>query len=64
MTPATPSPDTTRRAKFASRLNSLPTRRGVYIMRNEKGDVIYGGNTAEANRLLFLPTRSGTQANA
>src|SRR3954447_2339940 len=38
--------DPTRRAKFASRLNSLPTKPGVYIMRNDKGDVIYVGKAA------------------
>ena len=45
MTPASAS-DLTRRAKFASRLNSLPTKPGVYIMRNAAGDVIYVGKAA------------------
>ncbi|MGE0688858.1 MAG: excinuclease ABC subunit UvrC, partial [Dehalococcoidia bacterium] len=34
------------RDRFASRLAALPTRPGVYIMRNEKGDVIYVGKAA------------------
>ncbi len=36
----------TKQARFASRLAALPTRPGVYIMRNEKGDVIYVGKAA------------------
>src|SRR3954449_7229894 len=35
-----------QRDRFASRLAALPTRPGVYIMRNEKGDVIYVGKAA------------------
>ncbi|HEX5139943.1 MAG TPA: excinuclease ABC subunit UvrC, partial [Dehalococcoidia bacterium] len=35
-----------KRARFASRLAALPTRPGVYIMRNAKGDVIYVGKAA------------------
>ena len=38
--------DTTQRARFASRLTALPARPGVYIMRNDKGDVIYVGKAA------------------
>ena len=38
--------DNTKRARFASRLAALPTRPGVYIMRNAKGDVIYVGKAA------------------
>ena len=38
--------DNSRRARFASRLAALPTRPGVYIMRNAKGDVIYVGKAA------------------
>src|SRR5688572_28630967 len=41
-----PTPDSTRRNRFSSRLAALPTRPGVYIMRNEKGDVIYVGKAA------------------
>ncbi len=37
---------TNSRDRFASRLKALPTRPGVYIMRNEKGDVIYVGKAA------------------
>ncbi|HWO72698.1 MAG TPA: excinuclease ABC subunit UvrC, partial [Dehalococcoidia bacterium] len=33
--------DNTKRARFAARLAALPSRPGVYIMRNAKGDVIY-----------------------
>ena len=40
------TPDGTRRNRFSSRLAALPTRPGVYIMRNEKGDVIYVGKAA------------------
>jgi excinuclease ABC subunit C len=40
------SPDGTRRNRFSSRLAALPTRPGVYIMRNAKGDVIYVGKAA------------------
>ena len=35
-----------RQIRFATRLAALPTRPGVYIMRNEKGDVIYVGKAA------------------
>ena len=38
--------DNTQRTRFASRLAALPTRAGVYIMRNAKGDVIYVGKAA------------------
>jgi excinuclease ABC subunit C len=38
--------DNTKRARFASRLAALPTRPGVYIMRNAKADVIYVGKAA------------------
>jgi excinuclease ABC subunit C len=38
--------DNTKRARFASRLAALPTRPGVYIMRNARGDVIYVGKAA------------------
>src|SRR5918992_391713 len=38
--------DNTQRTRFASRLAALPPRAGVYIMRNEKGDVIYVGKAA------------------
>ncbi len=38
--------DTSKRARFASRLAALPARPGVYIMRNAKGDVIYVGKAA------------------
>src|SRR2546425_181501 len=38
--------DNTQRARFSSRLAALPVRAGVYIMRNEKGDVIYVGKAA------------------
>jgi excinuclease ABC subunit C len=38
--------DNTQRTRFASRLTALPARPGVYIMRNEKGDVIYVGKAA------------------
>ncbi|HLF71215.1 MAG TPA: excinuclease ABC subunit UvrC [Dehalococcoidia bacterium] len=38
--------DNTQRARFASRLAALPLRSGVYIFRNEKGDVIYVGKAA------------------
>jgi excinuclease ABC subunit C len=38
--------DNTKRTQFASRLAALPPRPGVYIMRNEKGDVIYVGKAA------------------
>jgi excinuclease ABC subunit C len=38
--------DNTKRTLFASRLAALPQRPGVYIMRNEKGDVIYVGKAA------------------
>jgi excinuclease ABC subunit C len=38
--------DNTKRTQFASRLAALPQRPGVYIMRNEKGDVIYVGKAA------------------
>jgi len=38
--------DNTKRTRFASRLAALPQRPGVYIMRNEKGDVIYVGKAA------------------
>ncbi len=38
--------ENTKQARFASRLAALPTRPGVYIMRNEKGDVIYVGKAA------------------
>ncbi|HLF77426.1 MAG TPA: excinuclease ABC subunit UvrC, partial [Dehalococcoidia bacterium] len=38
--------DNSKRTRFASRLAALPTRPGVYIMRNEKGDVIYVGKAA------------------
>ena len=38
--------DNSRRTRFASRLAALPTRPGVYIMRNAKGDVIYVGKAA------------------
>src|SRR2546421_2590077 len=38
--------DNTKRTLFASRLAALPPRPGVYIMRNEKGDVIYVGKAA------------------
>ncbi len=38
--------DNSRRTRFASRLAALPTRPGVYIMRNGKGDVIYVGKAA------------------
>src|SRR5688572_22329483 len=41
-----PTPDSTRRNRFSSRLAALPTRPGVYIMRNAKGDVIYVGKAA------------------
>ncbi len=41
-----PRSDNTRRTRFASRLAALPARAGVYIMRNEKGDVIYVGKAA------------------
>jgi excinuclease ABC subunit C len=40
------TPDGTRRNRFSSRLAALPTRPGVYIMRNAKGDVIYVGKAA------------------
>jgi len=40
------TPDGTRRNRFSSRLAALPTRPGVYIMRNGKGDVIYVGKAA------------------
>src|SRR3954462_14488306 len=46
MTPPTQTPASIRRASFSSRLASLPTKPGVYIMRNEKGDVIYVGKAA------------------
>ncbi len=42
----TPKTDNTQRTRFASRLAALPQRPGVYIMRNEKGDVIYVGKAA------------------
>jgi len=38
--------DNTKRARFAARLAALPSRPGVYIMRNAKGDVIYVGKAA------------------
>jgi excinuclease ABC subunit C len=38
--------DNTQRGRFGSRLAALPPRPGVYIMRNEKGDVIYVGKAA------------------
>jgi excinuclease ABC subunit C len=38
--------DNTKRTRFASRLAALPTRPGVYIMRNARGDVIYVGKAA------------------
>ena len=38
--------DNTQRTRFASRLAALPARPGVYIMRNDKGDVIYVGKAA------------------
>ena len=45
--PARKAPDdNSRRTRFASRLAALPTRPGVYIMRNDKGDVIYVGKAA------------------
>src|SRR6476660_9858636 len=44
--PATKTEDSSKRARFAERLRSLPTKPGVYIMRNEKGDVIYVGKAA------------------
>ena len=43
---ASKTDDNTQRARFASRLAALPARPGVYIMRNEKGDVIYVGKAA------------------
>jgi excinuclease ABC subunit C len=36
----------TTRKRFSTRLAALPARPGVYIMRNEKGDVIYVGKAA------------------
>ena len=41
-----PSNNNTQRSRFASRLTALPARPGVYIMRNEKGNVIYVGKAA------------------
>jgi len=41
-----PRSDNTKRSQFAARLAALPQRAGVYIMRNEKGDVIYVGKAA------------------
>ena len=40
------TPDTTTRGRFAERLAALPARPGVYIMRDEKADVIYVGKAA------------------
>src|SRR3954454_24029830 len=44
--PATKTDDTSKRSSFAERLRALPPKPGVYIMRNEKGDVIYVGKAA------------------
>ncbi len=44
MTPT--ASDNTKRARFASRLKALPPKPGVYIMRDERGDVIYVGKAA------------------
>ena len=44
MTPA--RSDNTKRTRFAERLKALPAKPGVYIMRNERGDVIYVGKAA------------------
>ena len=41
-----PRSDNTKRTQFAARLAALPARAGVYIMRNERGDVIYVGKAA------------------
>src|SRR3954469_21008752 len=46
MTPPAQTPASIRRATFSSRLASLPTKPGVYIMRNAAGDVIYVGKAA------------------
>ena len=43
MTPPAQTPASIRRASFSSRLAQLPQRPGVYIMRNDNGDVIYVG---------------------
>src|SRR3990172_5816032 len=41
-----PRSDNTKRTQFDARLAALPARAGVYIMRNERGDVIYVGKAA------------------
>jgi excinuclease ABC subunit C len=46
MTPPAQTPASIRRASFSSRLAALPTKPGVYIMRNAAGDVIYVGKAA------------------
>ncbi len=38
--------DNSKRTRFAERLKALPARPGVYIMRNERTDVIYVGKAA------------------
>lgn len=40
------SSDNTQRTRFAERLKALPAKPGVYIMRSERGDVIYVGKAA------------------
>jgi excinuclease ABC subunit C len=44
VTPA--ASDNTKRTRFAERLKALPAKPGVYIMRSERGDVIYVGKAA------------------
>ncbi len=38
--------DQTKRARFAAQLKALPAKPGVYIMRGDRGDVIYVGKAA------------------
>ncbi len=44
MTPS--NSDNSKRTRFGARLKALPEKPGVYIMRNERGDVIYVGKAA------------------